>query len=361
MVEPCRRRYIPHRPPLSLGASGAPDVLHGPAQALGRLPVRLIAGRREMRITHTHRALTSLAAAAALAAASIAVAGSAHAAPAGHYGAKPIHPAAVSGQAAQRATGPDTLSLTTAKTNGAVSPTPKVYLVFWGKQWSSDPAGVANDMQGLFKGLFGSQDTWGTILTQYCEGLKAGTTNCGSAGTHVTHPSSSPLAGVWFDNAANEPANATAAQIGSEAAKAAGHFGNKTQAPNYNAQYVIVSATGTHPDGFPNSGFCAWHDSTSSKFGRIAFTNLPYVPDMGAGACTTFTDGRLLSGIESTETHEYAETVTDFFPTNGWNNNANGEIGDECVNLDAYVKLTTGTYDLQGLWSNSANNCVTHG
>ncbi len=219
-----------------------------------------------------------------------------------HYGVKSLHATAHSN--ATRATSQYTLSLQTNMTHGAVSPTPKVYLVFWGKQWSSDKAGVATDLQNLFKGLYGGKDTWGTILDQYCEGLAAGTTSCGSSGTHVTHPSSSLLGGAWFDNAANEPSNATAAQIASEATKAAAHFGNTTQTPNYNAQYVIVSATGTHPDGFPNSGFCAWHDYTSSSYGNLAYTNLPYVPDMGAGACTTLTDGRLLSGIESTETHE---------------------------------------------------------
>ena len=77
--------------------------------------------------------------------------------------------------------------------------------------------------------------------------------------------------------------------------------------------------------------------------------------------CTTKTDGRMLSGIESTETHEYAETLTDFWPTNGWYDSSGGEIGDECVNLDAYETLSTGTYDVQGLWSNNADNCVTSG
>jgi hypothetical protein len=279
----------------------------------------------------------------------------------GHYGVKALHPASVNASGTPLASSAFTLSLQTANAHGAVSPTPKVYLVFWGKQWSSDPAGVATDLQNMFKGLYGSKDTWGTIMSQYCSGLAAGTTACGSKGVHVKHPSATPLAGVWFDSAADEPSSATASQLAAEAVKAAGHFGNKTATPNYNAQYVIVSPTGTHPDGFPNSGFCAWHDSTSSAYGRLAYTNLPYVPDLGAGACTTFTDGRLLSGIESTETHEYAETVTDFWPTDGWYNTANGEIGDECVNLDAYVPLSTGTFDLQGLWSNSANKCATKG
>jgi serine protease len=321
-----------------------------------------------MRIpTSTSRGVASgLAALAALAVVALPGASSALAAPnqaagkpAAHYGVKPQH-VAVHADAA-RATSQYTLSLQTNQAHGAVSPTPKVYLVFWGKQWSSDKAGVANDLQAMFKGLYGSKDTWGTILDQYCEGLSAGTTSCGSGGTHVTHPSSSPLAGTWFDNAANEPSNASASQLAGEAKKAAAHFGNTTQTPNYNAQYVIVSASGTHPDGFPNSGFCAWHDYTSSSYGNLAYTNLPYVPDEGAGACTTLTDGRLLSGIESTETHEYAETVTDFWPTDGWNNNTNGEIGDECVNLDSYLTLSTGKFDVQGLWSNAADKCVTKG
>jgi serine protease len=278
---------------------------------------------------------------------------------ASHFGAKPIARGAAA--AVVPAASGNTLSLQTNGKSGVVSPTPKVYLVFWGSQWSKDPAKVAPDMQNLFKGLYGADDTWGTILTQYCENAPAGTTKCPSTATFVTHPTGSILGGVWSDNGAAAPANATQAQIASEATKAAAHFGNTTQAPNLNAQYVVLSATGTHPDGFPNSGFCAWHDFTSTSYGKLAYTNMPYVPDLGAGACTTLTDGRLLSGIESTETHEYAETVTDFWPTDGWNNTANGEIGDECVDLDAYETLTTGKFDVQGLWSNKANACVTHG
>lgn len=276
----------------------------------------------------------------------------------GHYGEKAIARGAV--HVATTTASKNTLSVRSSGSQGVVSPTPQVYLVFWGSQWSSDPAGVAPDLQKMFQGLYGSADTWGTIMSQYCEGVPSGTTNCGAKGIHVTHPAASPLAGVWFDNAAAAPSSATATQIAAEAANAAAHFGNTTQALNLNAQYVVVSATGTHPDNFPSSNFCAWHDKTSTSYGTLAYTNLPYVPDLGAGACTTFTDGRLLSGIESTETHEYAETVTDFWPSIGWNGH-NGEIGDECQNLDAYVPLSTGTFDLQGLWSNQANACVTKG
>jgi hypothetical protein len=279
--------------------------------------------------------------------------------PHGRAGVKPItRPGQVT--TAAKARNRNTLSVRSSAGQGVVSPNPKVYLVFWGSQWSSDPAGVAPALRNFFSGLFGGADNWATIMNQYCEGVPRGTTNCGTAGVHITHPTSAPLGGTWFDNASAEPSNATAAQIAAEAARAATHFGNTTQMPNLNAQYVIVSATGTHPDGFPNTGFCAWHDFTNSSSGNLAFTNLPYLPDLGAGACTTLSPATLLDGLFSTETHEYAETLTDFWPSIGWNG-GNGEIGDECQNLDRRMTLSTGTFDVQGLWSNSANACTTIG
>lgn len=271
-------------------------------------------------------------------------------------GVKPIHPGESSHHPAS-----NTLVLQTNHPTGVVTPKPKVYLVFWGSQWSNDPAKAAPALQAFFKGLHGKKDSWGQILNQYCEGLAAGTTHCGSSGTHITHPKKhGPLAGAWFDNQTAAPGSATAAQIAAEAVRAANHFGNTSQQPNLNAQYVIASATGTHPDGFPNSGFCGWHDFTASADGNLAYTNMPYVPDLGAGACTTIGSPTLLDGYFSTETHEYAETDTDFWPTDGWIGGGS-EIGDECVQLDARETLKTGTFDVQGLWSNTANACVTSG
>jgi serine protease len=273
-----------------------------------------------------------------------------------HLGVKQIHP----NHNAPTRVPKNTLTVRSSNTTGVVSPNPKVYLVFWGSQWSSDPDGAAPAMQNFFNGLYGSADTWGTILDQYCEGVPAGTAICGTSGTHVVHPTSSILGGTWFDNAAAEPSPATAAQLAGEAVKAAGHFGNTTQTPNLNAQYVILSATGTHPDNFPSGGFCAWHDFTTSSYGKLAYTNMPYVPDLGAAACTTLSNPTILDGYFSTETHEYAETVTDFWPSIGWNGSG-GEIGDECVQLDARITLSTGTFDVQGLWSNAKNSCTTTG
>jgi serine protease len=251
------------------------------------------------------------------------------------------------------------VSLHSSQATGAITPTPAVYLVFWGSQWSNDPAQAASALQSLFSNLYGPQDTWGTILDQYCEGMPVGTVTCGPNATYVQHPTSPPLRGVWFDAASPAPSKATARQIAGEAVSAAGHFQNTTQAPNLNAQYVIASPSGTHPDNFPH-GFCAWHSSTTSPYGNIAYTNLPYVPDLPASACTTIPSPRPIDGYESTETHEYAETVTDPFPSNGWLNGG-AEIGDLCENQDAYLTIRNATFDVQALWSNEAGGCVTSG
>jgi serine protease len=251
------------------------------------------------------------------------------------------------------------VSLHSSQPIGAVTPTPAVYLVFWGSQWSHDPAQAAGALQSLFSNLYGAHDTWGTILDQYCEGMPSGTVTCSPNATYVQHPTSPLLRGVWFDATSPAPSKATTSQIAGEAVSAAAHFSNTTQAPNLNAQYVIASPSGTRPDNFPH-GFCAWHSSTTSTYGNIAYTNLPYVPDLPAAACTTIASPRPIDGYESTETHEYAETVTDPFPSNGWLKGG-AEIADLCENQDAYLTINSATFDVQGLWSNAAGGCVTSG
>src|SRR5581483_3736376 len=176
----------------------------------------------------------------------------------------------------------------------------KVYVVFWGTQWGTastdgngnttltgDTKGVAPRVQQMFKGIGTNNETWSGVMTQYCEGVASGATTCPANSAHVGYPTGGAYAGVWYDNSAAAPSQATGHAIAAEAVAAAGHFGNTTAAANRNAQYVIVSPTGTHPDGFntPGGNWCAWHDYTgdstlsgggvSSPYGPLAFTNLP--------------------------------------------------------------------------------------
>jgi len=64
------------------------------------------------------------------------------------------------------------------------------------------------------------------------------------------------------------PSDASASAIGKEANAGASHFG--VSGPN--ADVFLVSPTGTHPDGFSNTGFGAWHDWN----GRVPFTKRPF-------------------------------------------------------------------------------------
>ena len=272
---------------------------------------------------------------------------------------------------------------------GVTTGPPQVYLVFWGSQWGTestngsgydtftgDPQGVAPVLQAFFKGLGTSGETWSGVMTQYCEGVAIGTFTCpNSNAEHIGYPTGGALAGVWEDTSSAAPAAATGHQLAQEAENAATHFGNTTTASNRDAQYVIVSPTGTNPDNYETQGFCAWHDYTGDSFldgggaasgPAIAFTNLPYIPDAGAGCGAGFVNSPgALDGVTIVEGHEYAETITDQFPAGGWTvpsgANVGYEIGDLCAwNANppdgaADITLSTGSFPVQPMWSNDYN------
>jgi len=261
--------------------------------------------------------------------------------------------------------------------------TPKVYLVFYGSQWgtmsttpagyaafSGDPSGMAPQIQSMLAGVGTNGETWSGVMTQYCDGVASGTTSCAASATHTGVPTSSgALTGVWYDNSTASPSAATQTQLATEAAAAAGHFGNTTTTLNRSAQYIVVSPTGTHPAGFntPNGNFCAWHSYASSSNGNFAFTNLPYVPDMGASCGANYVNAGgagLLDGVTIVEGHEYAETLTDQSASGGWLDSAGYENGDKCAWVGQGgtggaqdVAFLTGSFAMQATWSNDANGC----
>ena len=152
-----------------------------------------------------------------------------------------------------------------------VETAPRVYLVFWGSQWSSDPSNEAAIVQDFLNGAGGS--AWLNSVTQYCQSVATGTVFCNGAGAPAGNPSRI-LVGVWFDNAAAAAARPSQSNLAAEAVAAAAHFGNTTAASNVNAQYVIATSHGNNSSGF-GSQYCAYHSSTSSSAGNVAYTNLP--------------------------------------------------------------------------------------
>jgi hypothetical protein len=271
---------------------------------------------------------------------------------------------------------------------GVTTGAEKVYLVFYGSQWgtqgtnssgdvtlSGDPSGEAPLLQEFFKGLGTGNELWSGVMTQYCDGVATGAQTCPASNTqHVAYPTGGALAGVWVDESTASPSSATGHQLGVEALSAANHFGNTTAAANRDAQYVILSPTGTNPDGWLTQGYCAWHDyngdstlsggAVTSPYGDIAFTNSPYVTDMGASCGASFVNAGsagAADGVSIVEGHEYAETITDQNPAGGWTDLTGYENGDKCAWISpgssggAFdLKLPTGTFAMQTTWANDS-------
>jgi hypothetical protein len=243
-----------------------------------------------------------------------------------------------------------------------------VYLVYWGSQWNNnDPSGEAAIQQSFFSGVGGS--SWNNSVTQYCEGVSSGTIVCPATGVGVTHASnvSGVFAGAWSDNVSATgasmaaPSSPTQSQLAGEAIKAAAHFGNTGVGSNNTVQYVISTATQNSSSGF-GTQYCAWHSSTSSSYGNIAYTNMPYITDAGANCGANFNGLGPLAGITIVGGHEFGETETDIFPNGGWLDSRGAENGDKCAWISsgqgaaAKVTFTTGTFPVQSLWSNASNS-----
>ena len=239
----------------------------------------------------------------------------------------------------------------------------KVYLVFWGSQWhggaaSSDPSGEAAIQQQFFTGVGGS--SWNASVTQYCQGVAAGTVTCPSGSANATNPSG-VLAGTWYDGTSNAPSHPSQSQLAAEAVRAAAHFGNTSASTNQTVQYVIDTSHNNNSRGF-GTQWCAWHSSTTSSYGNIAYTNMPYITDAGANCGAGFNGLGSKAGITIVGGHEFAETETDIFPNGGWLDSSGAENGDKCAwissgqGASANVTLSTGTFPVQSLWSNASNS-----
>jgi len=239
-----------------------------------------------------------------------------------------------------------------------VETAPAVYLVLFGSQWSNDPSGEATIVTNFLNGVGGS--SWLNSVVQYCQGVATGTVFCNGAGQAAGNPRGI-LAGVWVDNGSLAPSRPSQSDLAAEAVAAAAHFGNTTASSNATVQYVIATATGNNSSGF-GTQYCAYHSSTSSTYGRVAYTNLPYITDAGPSCGANFNGLGPNAGITIVEGHELAETISDQFPNGGWLDGGGAENGDKCAwissgqGASANISLSTGTFAVQSLWSNAFNN-----
>ena len=239
-----------------------------------------------------------------------------------------------------------------------VETAPKVYLVLYGSQWSSDPSGEQALVESFLGKVGGS--SWLNSVTQYCQGVSTGTIFCGGAGQAAGNPNGI-YGGTWIDNSGAAPSRPSQSDLAAEAVRAAAHFGNTASSTNATVQYVIATATGNSSSGF-GTQYCAYHSSTSSSYGNIAYTNLPYITDAGASCGANYNGLGAKAGITIVEGHELAETISDQFPNGGWLDGGGAENGDKCAwiasgqGASASVSIGGTNFPVQSLWSNLFNN-----
>lgn len=241
-----------------------------------------------------------------------------------------------------------------------VETAPKVYLVIWGSQWNNnDPSGEVAILESFF-GSVGSS-SWFNSVTQYCQGVASGTVFCNGAGTAAGNPPGI-YQGVFFDTGSAAPSHPKQSDLAAEAVRAAQYFGNTAAGSNDSTQYVVATASGNSSSGFGRQ-YCAWHSSTSSSYGNVAYTNLPYITDAGSSCGANFNGLGPDAGITIVGGHELAETATDQFPSTGWLDASGSENGDKCAWISsgqgaaADVTFPNGTvFPVQSLWSNAFNS-----
>jgi streptogramin lyase len=231
---------------------------------------------------------------------------------------------------------------------------PKVYVIFWGKNFTTGETGkeVHEMILNLLKGLTGS--AYQGLLTQYFD-----STGRVSSTASVT---------AWTDESGTAPTEVNQVKVEEEIQHA---ITEKKWTVEPTAQFLLVSAPeSTYKAGFMGKGECAYHSVTVSSANVTAGTVYGFVPYQGNPPFST--NGCIEIGNPSENpvfktsksvAHEYAETATDPFPnlqakTYTWRDNTKvtfPEIADLCQ-LEADIKLPSGAY-AQNLYDDHLHGC----
>jgi hypothetical protein len=145
--------------------------------------------------------------------------------------------------------------------------------------------------------------------------------------------------------------------------------------PEYDAQgfpktcYVIAFPPGitiTDPTGSSSCvDWCAYHGTMRYRKKPVMYAVQPDF-NQGTGCFAGCGYLSVVENVESSISHELAETVTDpevgfatqAGPPLAWFDPTNGEIGDICNGRDVEVSWGGPTFAVQQLWSNARNACV---
>jgi hypothetical protein len=218
---------------------------------------------------------------------------------------------------------------------GRVLPAGGTYAIWWGNQ-AAFPSDAKAGLDTFFQGLNGTGFLG--IADQYMRGSKTTT-------GFVTN---------WSDSSSPPTHAPSTSTIVAEACKVLGANG---QMPDSTAIYFVYTSN------FPrHANFCAWHyyGACNGKIIQVAYMpNTKGIAGCDPGnlyACNSYSEGtRSLANVTS---HEYMEAITDP-DVSAWYDASGAEIGDKCAwQFSSCVSLSTGSWQLQEEWSNSASGCV---
>jgi hypothetical protein len=215
---------------------------------------------------------------------------------------------------------------------GTVLATSKTYAVYWGPQ-SGFPGDLENGMAALLSGFDAS--AWLGVTKQYMRGAAVTTS----------------YAGTILDSSAPPVKAPSTSSLGAEICKL-------VPSPDPSALYIVFTSNA------PKVNYCAWHDKATCN--GVTF-QVAYVPNQAQlPGCSPYTRTNLGCNTYSAGTvssadsvaHEFAETITDAH-IDAWLDKNGQEIGDKCNFVyQGCVPLSTGSWQIQSLWSNAVNGCA---
>jgi len=279
---------------------------------------------------------------------------------------------------------------------GSVEKSPAVYVVYWGKWWSTPVVTGTNGMYSYtnqqamtYIGAPGSKpgstssgfltnvggSSWSNVMNQYCQGAPAQSVTCPSGTTHIAN-TSNEFRGAFIDSTNAIPATPTMTDVANEAASAAGYAAKNLgyNPATQDATFFVFTPSTNSVAGYGTS-WCATHGITSYNGGtnNLAFAYIPYEPAFGATCGTnsvnttsskwnSFGNG-YFDGFSITAGHEYAEAEVNPSPVTGsaaWLDYAGNENADKCIwnPISANISLGGRNYAVQPTWSNAAGACV---
>ena len=268
----------------------------------------------------------------------------------------------------------DPLDVNLQYNGGSVLTSPGAFAIFWGPDWANgfSAGGFTSDqardyVTTFLAGVGGSP--WIGSQTQYCQGTALYGESCaGDANAQLIANPGQQLLGAWVDDSPI-PDSPTDADVQAEAQRAAAHLGYSP-----GAVYLVFTPSGHSTGGF-GTQFCAYHDNTTFDGQPLPYVNVPYVPDAGPACGMDFVNATddaghgFFDGYSIVTGHEYAEAVTDPFPSlaAAWVDTSGNEAADKCIwnwgpgDVTQDVPLGDRFFAVQPLWSNAAGGCVIAG